>query len=613
LFPLMSGDSDEPVYVYQGRMLTHGHTTLSAAMHAEFFHPWLFGRHGSRLFSQYQPGWPAVIALGHMLGDERVALAVAAIAAVVATWFLAQEIAPGSGGFAAVVLVLSPMFVVDAGLYLSYLWSAALVAGGLAGVLAGARTNRPAPFCLSGALFGVAFLSRPFDAVIVAVVAAGYIVTVRWRDGPGTRVAVLWTAAGALPFLVLTALYNAHVTGNPFRFPLQAASRLDAFGFGTRAMAPGQPPLDYTPRAALSALVRNVGAVPLWFAGSGVGIVLAIAAVVMHRRRRETWVLVATIVVFPVGYFFWWATSLAASGAFTGLGPHYYVPAFVPLAVLAGWALRDLLRRSFALATIGMAAVIVGSLFMVPTILDNAHGTTALQRAKLAPFISARLTNAVVVMRTEPPRYSFMLSGFPFLVDDPDRSGRVLYATDRGPGSADIVRRFPSRRLFQLVQRTEPGHALLQPSYVVEPLRIVTGPQVRLRFAATNVGPQPFVVATVTVDGRTVSTRTLATDSHAGATTQFDVVLGRGPVRLTSSARPTLVAAVTRDGEVRVDVGFGPDARRDHADVYERAYFVSRTVAGLAVQTPGLHYHRFVVDKVVWVRQNVGEHLAERP
>ncbi|MDQ1477228.1 MAG: hypothetical protein QOE62_2457, partial [Actinomycetota bacterium] len=101
--------------------------------------------------------------------------------------------------------------------------------------------------------------------------------------------------------------------------------------------------------------------------------------------------------------------------------------------------------------------------------------------------------------------------------------------------------------------------------------------------------------------------------SHAGATVEFDVVLGPSAVRLTASGRPTLVAAVARDGEVRVDVGFGPDARLDHADVYERAYFVSRTDAGLAVQTPGLHYHRFVVDKVVWVRQNVGDHLAERP
>jgi hypothetical protein len=382
-------------------------------------------------------------------------------------------------------------------------------------------------------------------------------------------------------------------------------------------MAAGQPTIDYSPRVALNALARNVGAVPLWFAGGGVGVLLAVAAVVMHRRRRETWVLVATIAVFPVGYFSWWATSLAARGAFTGLGPHYYVPAFVPLAVLAGWALRDLLRRSFALVGVAGAAVVVGSLFMVPTILDNAHATTASQRAKLAPFTAARLTNAIVVMRTEPSRYSYMLFDYPFLVDDPDQSGSVLYATDRGAATARLARQFPTRRLFQLVQRAEPGDALLRPSYVVEPLRIVSGTQVTLHFRTanpeTNKESQPFVVATVWVDGRMVATRTLATRSRAGATAAFDVVLGPAPVRLTSARPDTLVAQVARDGEVRVDVAFGPDARRDHADVYERAYFVTSTRGGLEVQTPGLQYHRFAIDRVVWVRQNVGARLAERP
>src|SRR5580700_1976511 len=101
LFPLMSGDSDEPVYVYQARMLAEGHVTLAARVHAQFFYPWLFGQRGNRLFSQYQPGWPAVIAFAHLVGDERVALVIAAVAAVAATWFLAEQVASGSGIFAA--------------------------------------------------------------------------------------------------------------------------------------------------------------------------------------------------------------------------------------------------------------------------------------------------------------------------------------------------------------------------------------------------------------------------------------------------------------------------------------------------------------------------------
>ena len=96
LFPFMSGDADEPVYVYQARMLAEGHVTLPVATHAEFFHPWLFGQRDGRLFSQYQPGWPAVIAVAHLFTNERIALVIAAVVAVVATWFLAREVSAGS-------------------------------------------------------------------------------------------------------------------------------------------------------------------------------------------------------------------------------------------------------------------------------------------------------------------------------------------------------------------------------------------------------------------------------------------------------------------------------------------------------------------------------------
>src|SRR3954464_9524654 len=104
LAPLMSGDADEPVYVYQARMLAQGHVTLAARTHGTFFHPWLFGQRGDRLFSQYQPGWPSVIAFAHVVGDERVALVLAAVAVVTATWFLGEQVARGSGVFAAVLL-----------------------------------------------------------------------------------------------------------------------------------------------------------------------------------------------------------------------------------------------------------------------------------------------------------------------------------------------------------------------------------------------------------------------------------------------------------------------------------------------------------------------------
>jgi hypothetical protein len=611
LFPLMSGDSDEPVYVYQARMLAQGHVTLAARLHAEFFHPWLFGQRGDRLFSQYQPGWPAVITVAHALGDERVALVFAAVAAVTATWCLAQQIAPGSGAFAVVLLLLSPMFVVQSGLYLPYLWSTALVTGALAGVVAGVKRSRRGPFLAAGGLFGPALFTRPFDAFLVAALAAAYLLVACRRDGPALRRAASWLLVGGLPFVLLTAIYNAHVTGSVVRFPLQAAERLDTFGFGGRKMAFDQPVLDYTPRLALSSFARNVGAMSYWFAGSGVGMLFAVAAVVRNRRRPETWLIAGVVALFPIGYFFWWATSLGDPGAAKGLGPHYYVPAFAGLAVLGGWALRDLARRSRALVGLGLAAVVGGSLFMVSPVLDTGHVTTALQRAKAKPLQAASLSNAVVVMRADPS--NFTLFDYPFLVGDPGLNGRVLYATDRRAASAKLAAMFPTRKLYQFVLRAEPGQSFLHPSYVVEPMRVVTGSTVRLRFAATSTGSQQFVVASVKLDGRTVATQTLAGAARAGSVVPFEVVLEPSGSSGAASRPGVLVAGVGDESQVQVDVSYGPDAHQGpSSDIFERRYFVARTERTLMVQTPGLQYHRFDFGHVVWASQNVGRQLIER-
>jgi hypothetical protein len=611
LFPLMSGDSDAAVYRYQARMLAQGHVTLAARVHAKFFYPWLFGRHGDRLFSQYQPGWPAVIAAAHLIGNERVALVIAAVAIAVATWFLAQEIAPGSGAFAVILLLISPIFVLQAGLFLSYLWSAALVTGALASVLAGVRTRRPGLFLLGGILFGFALVTRPFDAFMVAALAGAYLLVALRRDVPALRRAVLWLVVGGVPFVLLTALYNAHVTGSFVRFPLQAAEKLDTFGFGNRKMARYQTTINYTPRLALSSLTKHVGSMSYWFAGSGVGLLLAAAAVVLHRRRREVWLVLAVVAVFPIGYFFWWATSLGHPGAAEGLGPRYYVPAFTCLAALGGYALHDLARRSRVLAGLGIAGVFVGSLLMVSPVLGISRHTTRLERAKAIPLTAPSLTNAVVIMRAPPSAYMF--ADNPFLVGDPRLRGRVLYAIDRGPGSAKLSELFPTRKLYQFVQRVEPGHSLLRPTYLVEPIRIVTGSTVTLRFNATATARQPVVVASVSIGGRTVASRTLNRVARPGEVLPFEVVLETNGADQSASRPDRLLVNIAAGGQVAVDVAFGPDGRRGPTtDIFERRYFVTRRGRDLAVQVPGLQYHRFNIGRVAWFPQDVGARLGER-
>src|SRR5262249_8075118 len=146
--------------------------------------------------------------------------------------------------------------------------------------------------------------------------------------------------------------YNAHVTGNPLQTPLSASDPLNRFGFGERRILPGQGLIDYSFPKALTALGENVRAVPSWLLGGAGLILLAAIAMLRPTRRARRLVLVALVVAFPAGYLFWWATSLSASNAANGIGPHYYLPVFAPIAALAASTLTLVWvrRRVFAIA-----------------------------------------------------------------------------------------------------------------------------------------------------------------------------------------------------------------------------------------------------------------------
>ncbi len=593
-------------------MLTQGHTTLSARIHAEFFHPWLFGIHGDRLIPKYQPGWPAVIAVAHFLGNEQVALVIAAAGVTVATWFLAQEVEPGSAIFAVGVLLISPIFIVHSGLYLSYLFTTALVTGGCAAVLAGLRTRRRWAYGLAGGLFGVAQLTRPADALIVGVVTVAYLAFILRRDLQSLRTAVTWIGLGLLPFLVVNGIYNAHITGSPVRFPFQAAEPLDSFGFGRHRLLPETLELDYTRAIAVRALTDNLSAVPRWIAGGGIGVVLAASAVVLYRRRPVTWLLFTVVIAFPLVYTFWWGTALEALGSRIGLGPYYYVPAFAPLAVLAGCTLHQLAQRSRRIVALVIVALIAGSVTVTPTIWDDKHRVTEASRAKRDAVTETGLHNAVVIMRADRQPYSFYTH--PFLVGDPELTDDVLYANDGGPRSYALADQFPSRGLYQWVERAKPGSQQLVS--LLEPLKLKTGRTVTLDFDLSDPDGRHVVVAYLKVNGLLVATRTLTHTLQRGRVVHLTVVLAATGTKPPASRGRVLATPVGQDGDIIVGAAYGSDANLDKADIYERRYFIAYRPGHpnqLSLQTPGLHFHLDRLDHTVANPEDVGTHLVEHP
>jgi hypothetical protein len=133
-----------------------------------------------------------------------------------------------------------------------------------------------------------------------------------------------------------------------------------------------------------------------------------------------------------------------------------------------------------------------------------------------------------------------------------------------------------------------------------------------MALVATNTAPHQQITARVRIDGHTVATRPIGRAAHANTALPFQVILTTSPVPDTNHRENHLEAEVSRDSEVEVDVAFGPRGFAGPADVVARRYSVARVGRQLAVQTPGLPYHRFDFGQSTWVSQNVDGQLAER-
>jgi 4-amino-4-deoxy-L-arabinose transferase-like glycosyltransferase len=353
---------DEIAYTLQARMFAGGHLTAPLHLPRAAFAMW-FVDDRVRTFSIFPPGWPAVLAIGVLLG------AAAWVNPLLhgATTLLVARVARGlgdsgdggdSGGeeewgsraavFAAAIYALSPQAVLLAASRMSH----TLVAFAAAAVLAtGLRLIRrdPSPLHAAalGAALGVAAVTRPLCAVALGSAAALFVVL-------GLRRRVLrpaHLAALAGPAVVLVALlgaYNAHLTGNPLRFPQEAyfdehAPPIDhrIFRYG-----PGCNRLGFGPGHGCEALPDGMHTVAhafwnagvnlkawLWLAGGGpLAFVLAFLAVAERRERRARGVVLAVIPAVLLLYGLYWYAG-------TCYGARFYHAALPSLLVLAALGL----------------------------------------------------------------------------------------------------------------------------------------------------------------------------------------------------------------------------------------------------------------------------------
>ena len=580
VYPALSWNRDEVTYLWQVRGLRAGDLLTYAGPTPHFFQPWLTGLTGDQFFSQYTLGWPGVMLVADVLfGTPLMAQVFGTVLGVLGVYVFTREITRDfTLAFVTGVLMLaSPMVITQSGVYLGYLFSLGLGLLFGASLLAGLRLRQGWRLVAAGALLGLLFVTRPFDAVVWAAVMGGYAIFTTWREWGRQLRAIGLVFLGILPFFVLTLLHNRAVTGQFTKFPFTAKEPLDSFGFGYRRLMPHILGIDYTLVEAVKGTGLSGFYVPQFLVGSYAALIVAGFGLWYRRRDRTTLLMLAMIVAFPIGYFLFWGNRLASGFAYLS-GPVYFLPMFVPLCIFVATALLRLWRRRRGWC---IALCCVLALATVPFLYDKArmnHNISAAQEPwkESSENLPA---NSLVVVRDSGP---YLLHLNPYSENSPDLDGPVLYSVDRGAKTFDLLERHPDRTPYmQITSDTSLDDAIHHPDaeppeIFVEPIVVHSGPAVTFRVQVKNPGGAASAVASIQV-GDQSQQRELEPESPGSTTytTEWTVVPASDSAAVARGAIPA-----SGKGIIAVYAGLGTDPSNALQGPMEREKFTFRVHDG---------------------------------
>ena len=310
-------------------------------------------------YAVFPPGWPALLAVGEVIGLGAWVNPLVAMALPPLIWRLGQEWADeDTARLAAAIIACSPGLVLLAGSRMAH---TSTLAGLLLALVIVARGRDAAwVWGLGGLGLGYVLLARPFDGVVLGggILAAGL-----WRAPGGVPRALLLLGPGIAAGLTLWD--NHTLTGDAFTFPVNPW--YDAWVADT-GRAPGCNRLGFGPEIGCHPTLGSLGHSPekaarlagaatlrldrLLLGWPGLGLIAVLGA----WRLRIRWVSALAVALVVGGYALYWSPGLA-------YGARFYHPlyALLPLWLAAG--LRVILPGPWPwvaplVALVGLAPVV---------------------------------------------------------------------------------------------------------------------------------------------------------------------------------------------------------------------------------------------------------------
>lgn len=354
---------DEVAYLMHAEIFASGAITLPAPPVPEAFDVYLFKVDGDRWYPVPPPGWPLMLAAGALFGLPWLINPLLAGLNIILAYLLLREISSLlMARISVFLLAFSPWYLFMGMSFMTHMAALSCCLLAALGVAWSRRTGRWVWAFFGGLAIGFLAAIRPLEAVAVAGLLG------LWAIGAGgQRLRFLSVAALVLGSIVMGSLslgYNAIITGEPLRFPINAYTEevfgpnSNAYGFGPdRGMGwaldpfPGHGPLDAIVNSNL-----NITAINSELFGWPIGAFLFIAALFLFGRLRTIDYLSIAVMaaIFLLHFFYYYSGG-------PDFGARYWFLMILPLVVLTVRGIEALstkLRESSSVGDARLYAVI---------------------------------------------------------------------------------------------------------------------------------------------------------------------------------------------------------------------------------------------------------------
>jgi hypothetical protein len=392
---------DEIVQVLQARTYASGHLSVPTDSARAFFSLLHVVDIGDRTYSQFPPGWPAMMAVASLARAEWIAGPACGAIAVFVFSRLVRLIFPSRRNLqiasATLLFGLGPFVLFQ---FSSHMSHGPVVMWLLLAIFGVVRSQQirwsPRHTALAGVATGCAFAVRPLDALAFGSVVTAWFGWQAVRDRRARRAFATMCIGGAVPVL-LTMFVNAQTTGNPFTFGYEALWG-SSHGLGFHAAPWGDA---HTPARGVELLSIYATRLNTFLFESPFPALLPaiLALLFVAELSLAEWLLFFGTATHAVLYFAYWH-----DGFF--LGPRFVLP-WAPLLVLL--TLRAIAlansrvkssRLRAALLGAGLGGVSIAAGIAIPArAAQYRNGLASMHTDYAAEAARANVSNSVVFVR----------------------------------------------------------------------------------------------------------------------------------------------------------------------------------------------------------------------